>query len=78
MGVVTIREFNTNISKFVARAEAGEVIKVARNGKVVAELRPPAPDRADPQWQQAYQQLCEAMDQGIPFGRTFSYDERTS
>ena len=77
MGVVNIREFNTNVSKFVARAEAGEIIKVARNGKVVAELRPPAPDRDDPRWQAAYGQLVQALDEGIEFGRTFSHDERT-
>jgi antitoxin (DNA-binding transcriptional repressor) of toxin-antitoxin stability system len=77
MGIVSMREFNSNVSKFVALAEAGEIIKVARNGKVVAEIHPPSCDRREtPEWQKAYSDLLDVFDRGIPVGRTFSHDER--
>jgi antitoxin (DNA-binding transcriptional repressor) of toxin-antitoxin stability system len=37
---VNIYEAKTQLSKLVARAEAGERIAIARNGRVVAELGP--------------------------------------
>ena len=33
MGVMSIRELNANLSKALARAEAGEVIEITKNGK---------------------------------------------
>jgi antitoxin (DNA-binding transcriptional repressor) of toxin-antitoxin stability system len=38
---VNIHNAKTHLSKYVARAEAGETVLIARAGKVVAELRPP-------------------------------------
>jgi antitoxin (DNA-binding transcriptional repressor) of toxin-antitoxin stability system len=77
VGVVTIREFNGNVSKFIARAESGEVIRVARNGKIVAELRPPSLDRTSPEWKAAHQRLLHSLEEGISFGGPATYDERT-
>lgn len=40
MGIMSIRELNANLSKAISRAEAGETIKITRNGKVVANVTP--------------------------------------
>ena len=49
MTIMSIREFNANVSKALARAEAGEVIEITRNGKPVAELRPKRKNRVGDQ-----------------------------
>lgn len=77
MSVMTIRDFNANVSRAVAMVEAGEIIDITKNGKVVAELRPKTPRRADdPDWQAAFARLAGDLDAGVPFGRAFSHDER--
>ena len=77
MGVMTIREFNANVSRAVAMVEAGEIIDITKNGRVVAELRPKSARRADdPRWQAAFSALVDDLATGAPFGRTFSHDER--
>lgn len=77
MGAISIREFNGNVSRYIARAEKGEVIEVTRNGKVVAEVRAPSrPDRDSPEWKESHRRLMELLRQGVPIGRTFSYEER--
>ena len=40
MGVMSIREFNANVSKAFARVEAGETIDITRNGEIIAEVAP--------------------------------------
>lgn len=43
MITVNIHEAKTNLSKLIAAVEErGEVIRICRNGKLVAELNPPA------------------------------------
>ena len=42
MKIVNIHEAKTQLSKLVARAELGERIVIARAGKPVAQLGPPA------------------------------------
>lgn len=79
MAALSIRELNANISKVIARVEAGESIDIARNGMVVAELRPKRPRRADdPAWRQHYERLMRELDAGAGLGGPFSYEERTS
>lgn len=67
MAVLSVRELNANISKALARVEAGETIDIAKNGKVVAELRPKPPVR-DAAWQKAYDETVEFLARGLPLG----------
>lgn len=65
MGELSIRELNSNISKALARVEAGETIDITRNGKAIAELRPKRPVR-DAAWWQAWRETKALLDQGLP------------
>jgi len=42
-----IRELKNNLSRYVREIEAGKRIAVTANGRVVAELVPPAPGRGE-------------------------------
>lgn len=53
MGAISVRELNANISKVLARVEAGEMLDITRNSKVIAELRPKGRVR-DVAWWKAY------------------------
>ncbi len=66
MGILSIREFNANISKVLARVEAGETLDITRNGKVIAELRPKR--ERDAAWWKAYDESVALMKKGIPLG----------
>jgi prevent-host-death family protein len=46
MAIVTIHQAKTNLSKLIARAEAGEEIVIARGKEPVVKLTPIAPQRA--------------------------------
>lgn len=77
MYAMTVRELNANVSRAIAMVEAGEIIDITKNGRVVAEIRSkPARRSGDPEWQAAFDDLKDIMDKGISFGRTFSHDER--
>ncbi|MBL0923752.1 MAG: type II toxin-antitoxin system prevent-host-death family antitoxin [Sphingomonadaceae bacterium] len=79
MGVMSIREFNANMSKAIARAEAGETIEITRNGKPVVELRAKRKNRMDdPEYREKYERMLAGMREGIP-GLTgpATYEERT-
>ncbi len=65
MGAISIREFNANISKVIARVEAGETLDITRNGKPIAELRPKGRVR-NAAWWKAYDESVALMRQGIP------------
>lgn len=67
MGVLSIREFNANVSKAIARVEAGETIAIMKNGRVVAELRPRSDDRSA-EWKRAYEESAAMMRQGLDLG----------
>lgn len=60
MGVMTVRELNANVSQALARAEAGETLSITKNGKPVAELRPPQIVR-DEKWLAARDRVIELM-----------------
>lgn len=79
MGVMSIRELNANLSKAISRAEAGEVIEITRNGKVVTELRSKRLNRMDePEFRAKYEKMMESMRKGIPgLNGPFTYEERT-
>lgn len=77
MAVLTIRELNANISQAVARAKAGEILVITKNGEPQAELRPPRPVR-DAQWHAARERMLERMEKGIfsePVG-TITYEDK--
>ena len=79
MGVMSIRELNANMSKAIARAEAGEVIDITRNGKAIVELRAKRKNKLDdPEFRAAYERFVQRMEKGIP-GLTgpATYEERT-
>jgi antitoxin (DNA-binding transcriptional repressor) of toxin-antitoxin stability system len=79
MGVMSIREFNANTSAAFAKVEAGEVIEVTRNGKVIAEVRPKRANRTDdPEFRGDWESLMAGVREGIP-GLTgpATYEERT-
>ncbi len=67
MDVISVRELNANISKVLARVEAGEALDISKNGKVIAELRPKRPVR-DAAWWKAYNESIEFMRRGLPLG----------
>jgi antitoxin (DNA-binding transcriptional repressor) of toxin-antitoxin stability system len=79
MGVMSIRELNANMSKAIARAEAGEVIDITRNGKAVAELRAKRKNRMDdPEFLAKRELFLESLRKGIPgLKGPYSYEERT-
>lgn len=65
MAALSIRELNSNISKALARVEAGETLDITRNGKVIAEIRPKRPVR-DASWWKAYHESKELLTRGLP------------
>jgi antitoxin (DNA-binding transcriptional repressor) of toxin-antitoxin stability system len=79
MGVMSIRELNANLSKAISRAEAGEVIDITRNGKVVTELRAKRKNKLDdPKFKAAYQRMVKGFETGIPgLSGPATYEERT-
>jgi prevent-host-death family protein len=79
MGIMSIREFNANISQAIARAEAGEVIEITRNGKPVVELRAKRKNRLDdPEVRAAYERMIKGFETGIPgLSGPATYEERT-
>lgn len=79
MGVLSIREFNANLSKAIARAKAGENIEITSKGEVVAELGPPRnKSRSDnPAWLRAMEGLRAIREQGVAMGGPATYEERT-
>jgi antitoxin (DNA-binding transcriptional repressor) of toxin-antitoxin stability system len=67
MRVMSIREFNRNISAAFARVEAGETLDITRNGRVIAEVRPKPKSRMDePEFRAARERMLARLECGIP------------
>ncbi len=79
MGVMSVREFNANVSAVLAKVEAGETIEITRNGKVIVEMRPKRANRLDdPAVRAAREALLTSLrEDPIGFDGPASYDERT-
>jgi antitoxin (DNA-binding transcriptional repressor) of toxin-antitoxin stability system len=80
MGVMSIREFNKNVSAALAKVEAGETLDISKNGKVIAEIRPPRPKNKmdDPEYRAKWEAMMASMRKGIPgLKGPFTYEERT-
>lgn len=67
MGVMSVREFNANASRAIARAEAGETIEITKNNRTVAELRPKR-GAHDDQWNRASERMIDIMGKGLHLG----------
>lgn len=67
MTVMSVREFNANVSRAIAAVEAGGTIDISKNGKIVAELRPKPPVR-DAAWFAMRDRMIEVMREGLPLG----------
>ena len=77
MTVLSVRELNANISRALSLVESGEILEITKNGVVIAELRPKKAQRTDdPVWRANFDALMEDVAKGVPFGKTFSHDER--
>jgi len=78
MSAVSIRELNSNVSKVIARVEAGEVVEITKGGTVVAEIRPRGDAwLANPKRREAREKLLELMREGFDIGGSATYEERT-
>lgn len=79
MGVMSIRELNANLSKALARAEAGEVIEITKNGKPFVELRAKRANKMDDlEYKAKYEKMLAGMREGIPgLNGPATYEERT-
>ena len=64
MGALSVRELNNNISKVLARVEAGETLDIMRNGKVIAELRP-KDKKSNEAWRKAYKESVKVLRKGF-------------
>ena len=67
MNAITVRELNANISKAIARVEAGETLEIMKNGRIVAELRPRSLERSDA-WRKAHKDSIAFMKDGLELG----------
>ena len=79
MGVMSIREFNANMSKAFAKVEAGEIIKVTRNGKVIAKVVPEYNNAMDdPEYRAKDERMMMLLREGLPgLNGPATYEERT-
>ena len=65
MAALSVRELNSNISKALARVEAGETLDITRHGRVVAELRP-KDKKSNEAWRRAYKDSVRVLRKGFP------------
>lgn len=75
MTVMSVREFNANVSRVIRRAELGETIAISRDGEVVASLCPGDLTR-DINREADLAAFRAVLNKGVRFGRRFSHDER--
>lgn len=76
---MSIREFNANISAAFAKIESGETIEITRNGKIIAEIRPPRMNRMhDPAFREKWDAFMDDLETGVPgLSGPATYEERT-
>ncbi len=79
MGIMSIREFNKNASAAFAKVQAGEVLDITKNGKVIATLSAKPLNRMDdPEYRAAHEEMIALFREGLPYlGGAASYEERT-
>ncbi len=79
MGVMSIREFNKNASAAFAKVQAGETIKVTKNGHIIASV---VPERVnymdDPEYRARHERMMALLREGLPgLNGPATYEERT-
>lgn len=77
MSVISMREFNANISAVFARVDNGEDVIVTRKGKKPIRLAPAELKDDEEQKARELARLKELMEMGIGFGGPATYEERT-
>ena len=81
MGAMSIREFNSNISKALSAAEKGEDIVLTRHGKQVLRVTREglvgSSATVDLDKDKDRLRMLAIMRKGIDLGGPFSYEERT-
>lgn len=77
MGVMSIREFNQNVSKALALVEAGDDIVLTRRGKRIARITRERSIDDQKQLDEDLRFLRDMMHRGFDFGGAASYEERT-
>jgi antitoxin (DNA-binding transcriptional repressor) of toxin-antitoxin stability system len=79
MGVMSIREFNKNLSAAFAKVQAGEILQISKNGTIIATLSPKPINRMDdPEYRAAHEEMIALFRGGLPYlGGAASYEERT-
>lgn len=79
MGVMSIRELNANTSAALAKVEAGETIKVTRNGKPIARIVPERVNHMDdPDYRAKHDIMMALLRKGLPgLQGPATYEERT-
>ena len=77
MGVISMREFNANISRAFSRVDAGEEVIVTRQGKKPIRLLPADLSEKEERREKALKTLRELLDEGLNIGGPATYEERT-
>jgi antitoxin (DNA-binding transcriptional repressor) of toxin-antitoxin stability system len=79
MGVMSIREFNKNVSAALTKVEAGETIKITRRGKVIAKVVAEHENPMDdPEYRAKHAEMMALLRKGLPgLKGPASYEERT-
>lgn len=79
MTAMSVRELNANLSRAIARAEAGEVIEITRNGRPVVELRAKRANMMDdPTLRDVHARMMAKLREGVPgLSGPATYEERT-
>lgn len=76
MSVMTVRELNANVSQALARARAGEIVSITKNGEPIAELHPPRLVR-DEKWQAARDRMLTLMKKKLgPHTGKLTYEDK--
>jgi antitoxin (DNA-binding transcriptional repressor) of toxin-antitoxin stability system len=77
MGIISMREFNANISRVFARVDAGEEVIVTRQGKKPIRLAAAELPDEEVQKSRDIARLRELMQAGLGFDGPATYEERT-
>lgn len=77
MSMMSIRDFNANVSRALAQAEAGEDVLLTRNAKPVLRITKEIVEKSELERQRAIDALRELMRRGIDLGGPATYEERT-
>jgi antitoxin (DNA-binding transcriptional repressor) of toxin-antitoxin stability system len=77
MGVISMREFNANVSRVFALIDAGEEVIVTRRGKKPVRLAPAELPEHEDQKTRDLARLGELMNMGKTLDGPATYEERT-